>query len=133
MNVSKIFVTAAAAVSVFAAIGCTSTQRDSDVATAEPSAQVAPPEAMPSHPAVQTERTAETAAPNDAPATVAQEPAMTTPTTEAMPSHPALQTEPIADVAPTNDTPATAAEEPASTTPSATADFTERAPRADRN
>lgn len=133
MTVSRIFVTAAAAVSVFAAIGCSSTQGDSEVATAAPPEQVAAPEALPSHPAVQPERTAETAATNDAPATVAQEPAMTTPTTEALPSHPAVQNDPIAEVASANDTPVTATQEPVTTTPSTPADFTERAPRADRN
>lgn len=85
MNVSRIFITTASAMSVLAAIGCTSTQRAPEVAPAPMVVEAAPPqpvavaEVMPSHPALQNERTAEVAVTEEAPVIVAQEPAMAMP------------------------------------------------------
>jgi len=110
MNVVRTFVATAAAISVLAAIGCTSTQKPAEVATAPIAVPAAPApaaepvvaaDAMPSHPALQNERTAEVAPTTDAPVVAA------------------------------NDTPVVAASEPAVSPPAA--EFTERAPRADRN
>lgn len=53
------------------------------------------------------------------------------PATDAMPSHPALQNERMAEATMTHDAPVVATYEPVMPTP--TADFTERAPREDRN
>lgn len=53
------------------------------------------------------------------------------PATDAMPSHPALQNERTAEAAAAHDVPVVPAYAPVMATP--IADFTERAPRADRN
>jgi len=93
MNVSSIFLTATTAAVVFAAIGCTSTPPATEVATAPRVVPAAPPEQV-----------------------VAA---------DTMPSHPALQNERTTEVA-IVDTPQPVMAAPAS-------DFTERAPKADRN
>ena len=102
MNVSSAFAMTATTLSLLAAVGCTSTRTAPEVATAPMAVPAAPPEqtaaadTMPSHPALQNERTAEADMRSDAPVAppmVAQEPVVT----------------------------------------SSAADFTERAPKADRN
>ena len=99
MNLTRMFFATAVATSVLAAIGCNTPQKAPEVATAPVTVPAAAPEpvaaadAMPSHPALQNERTAEAPVVNEPP-------------------------------------PVVAAKEPVMTPP---ADFTERAPRADRN
>jgi len=84
MNMSRLLLATATATSVLAAIGCTSTRSAPEVATAPMTVPAAPPEqvaaadAMPSHPALQNERTAELA-PSDAPIVVAKEPFVAAP------------------------------------------------------
>jgi len=84
MNIPRIIVTTAAALAVLAAMGCSSTHRTPEVATAPP-VEAAPPaqatalDAMPSHPALQNERTEEAARANHAPVAVTYEPVTTTP------------------------------------------------------
>jgi hypothetical protein len=83
MNIPRIIVTTAA-LAVLAAVGCSSTQRTPEVAAAPPveaapPAQVAALDAMPSHPALQNERTEEAARTNDAPVVVTYEPVTSTP------------------------------------------------------
>lgn len=71
MNISRIIATTAA-LAVLAAMGCSSAQKAPEVAAAPP-VEAAPPaqaaalDAMPSHPALQNERTEETARASDAP------------------------------------------------------------------
>lgn len=86
MNFSRAFFATAVATSVLAAIGCSSTRTAPEVATAPMAMPAAPPEqvavvdAMPSHPALQNERTAEVpVVVNDAPVVVTPEPVTTTP------------------------------------------------------
>jgi len=112
MNATRIFVTTATALSVLAAIGCTSTQKAPEVATAPvvvpaPAPEPVAVDAMPSHPALQNERTAEAAPASDAPVVVAEAPV-------AAPAPTVVAQAPVA-------------------APTPSADFIERAPKADRN
>ena len=78
MNFPRIFVTTAAAISMVAAIGCSSTRTTPDTATAPMVMPVAPPEpiaaadTMPSHPALE----------NSAPVIVANDSTMNTAATD---------------------------------------------------
>ena len=110
MNVSRLFVTTATALSVLSAIGCTSTQTAPEVAAAPTVEATAPPPQVVEAPVP--------------PPQVA--------TTDEMPSHPALQNENTAAAPATNDAPpAVATPEPAMTPPADS--FTERAPKTDHN
>lgn len=89
MNVSRIFVTTASALSVLALIGCSSTRSAPEVEPAPVVVQAAPPEpvvfieATPPQPVVvQSDRTAEVVVRNDAPVMVAQEPVTSMPASE---------------------------------------------------
>jgi hypothetical protein len=88
MNVSRILVTTASALTVLATIGCSSTRSSPEVAPTPMVVRTAPPEpmvvadAMPLRPALQNERTAEVVAVNNAPVYVTPEPVTTAPPAE---------------------------------------------------
>lgn len=111
MNLSRTLAATATAISVLAAIGCSSSQRAPEVAAAPMAVPAAPPEpmvavdAMPSHPALPSERPVEVAVAPAAPAAPAIVPAEAAPVV--------VTQQPVMSTAP--------------------ADFTERAPQADRN
>ena len=88
MTILRVVLTAISAASVLAVIGCSSARTAPEVATAPMAVPVAQPEpvvaadAMPSHPALQNERTVEVAMSNEPPAGMTTEPAAAAPAAE---------------------------------------------------